>query len=277
MRILFLLSFAVVTALADYNQEWSYDFSSQSPYLSADYKIEDIALMSGDRVAVIVYKNNNYPEYGSSNTADGYLCILDKDGVMLKNYYFNSPGLQFLPSHNPRKIILQETSNSNGYNVKIFSSTADPAVFDLQVLSATESVRIKTATGILVNKSDGSPVVNPLLSAYEYKLDIQPQNMIQLSHKNTLYFKEGTLVLCKYRDSSVANDYVVRGGFSSGFTQDNYVINWDSYAGSQYQIQTSTNLIDWDDIGSPIVGNGQNMSWANHVTNSQAFYRIVER
>ena len=60
---------------------------------------------------------------------------------------------------------------------------------------------------------------------------------------------------------------------SSGFNQDNYVINWDSSSGAQYQIQSSTDLTNWVDVGSALIGTGDMMTWANHVTNSQAFYR----
>ena len=63
---------------------------------------------------------------------------------------------------------------------------------------------------------------------------------------------------------------------SSGFNQDNYVINWDSSSGAQYQIQSSTDLTNWVDVGSALIGTGDMMTWANHVTNSQAFYRVVE-
>jgi len=63
---------------------------------------------------------------------------------------------------------------------------------------------------------------------------------------------------------------------SSGFNQDNYVINWDSSSGAQYQIQSSTDLTNWVDVGSTLIGTGEMMTWANHVTNSQAFFRVVK-
>lgn len=63
---------------------------------------------------------------------------------------------------------------------------------------------------------------------------------------------------------------------SSGFLGENYVLNWESSAGSHYQIQTSTDLTNWVDIGEPLTGTGQRMSWANHITNSQSFFRVLE-
>ena len=72
------------------------------------------------------------------------------------------------------------------------------------------------------------------------------------------------------------NQNVLSSHTSSGFNQDNYVINWDSSSGAQYQIQSSTDLTNWVDVGSALIGTGDMMTWANHVTNSQAFYRVVE-
>ena len=63
---------------------------------------------------------------------------------------------------------------------------------------------------------------------------------------------------------------------SAGFNQDNFVLNWVSSSGTEYQIQSSTDLTNWVDVGSALIGTGDMMTWANHVTNSQAFYRVVE-
>ena len=61
-----------------------------------------------------------------------------------------------------------------------------------------------------------------------------------------------------------------------GNIKNNFVLNWDSSSGTDYQIQSSTDLTNWVNVGSSIVGTGETMTWANHVTNSQAFYRVVE-
>ncbi len=78
--------------------------------------------------------------------------------------------------------------------------------------------------------------------------------------------------------SSVNGTNIVRlsSQTSSGFNQDNFVLNWNSSSGTEYQIQSSTDLTNWVNVGSSIVGTGEAMTWANHVTNSQAFYRVVE-
>tara|TARA_E500000178_G_C16926605_1_gene709704 strand:- start:70 stop:789 length:720 start_codon:yes stop_codon:yes gene_type:complete len=82
--------------------------------------------------------------------------------------------------------------------------------------------------------------------------------------------------LYKYTITSDNSSPVLNAQTSSGFSQDNFVLNWDSSSGTEYQIQSSTDLTNWVNIGSAIVGTGESMTWANHVTNSQAFYRVVE-
>ena len=82
--------------------------------------------------------------------------------------------------------------------------------------------------------------------------------------------------LLKISDSDTSNSAILSSQTSSGFNQDNFVLNWDSSSGTEYQIQSSTDLTNWVNVGSAIVGTGETMTWANHVTNSQAFYRVVE-
>lgn len=55
----------------------------------------------------------------------------------------------------------------------------------------------------------------------------------------------------------------------------NFIISWDSEAGSTYRVQTSTNLVDWANIGIPLSGTGSTMNWANPVTNSASYYRLI--
>ena len=92
--------------------------------------------------------------------------------------------------------------------------------------------------------------------------------------KDVLYFKDGNLKLLKYVNTNI--NTVITSHQSAGFNQDNFVLNWDSSSGAQYQIQSSTDLTNWVDVGSALIGTGDMMTWANHVTNSQAFYRVVE-
>ena len=89
------------------------------------------------------------------------------------------------------------------------------------------------------------------------------------------------LVVTKYSITSSSESYPENGSIistytSAGFNQDNFVLNWDTSSGTEYQIQSSTDLTNWVNVGSAIVGTGESMTWANHITNSQAFYRVVE-
>ena len=90
-------------------------------------------------------------------------------------------------------------------------------------------------------------------------------------------FYTTNVIITKYSITSGSNvENIVSGHVSSGFFQDNYVLSWESGLGIQYQIQSSTNLIDWTSVGQVLTGTGYPMTWANHITNSQAFYRVIE-
>ena len=125
--------------------------------------------------------------------------------------------------------------------------------------------------------SNGTYEVNSLLTAVSNLLSVAVQPPF-----NSDYFynvcgtdSELTNAVVKKYSFSLPQE-TISGIVSSGFSQDNYVLNWGSSSGTEYQIQSSTDLTNWVNVGSSIVGTGETMTWANHVTNSQAFYRVVE-
>ena len=69
----------------------------------------------------------------------------------------------------------------------------------------------------------------------------------------------------------------ISGCLYSGFQGLNYVISWQSDVGDSYQIQSSTSLTNWLDIGTPLIGTGAPLSWANAMTNSESFYRVIKK
>ena len=89
-----------------------------------------------------------------------------------------------------------------------------------------------------------------------------------------LWFTIEGQMLKKYRLGTPPT--TVDGAVASGISGSNYIINWNSVSGVEYQIQSSTNLTDWVNVGSPISGTGEPLTWANALTNSQSFYRVIE-
>jgi len=105
---------------------------------------------------------------------------------------------------------------------------------------------------------------------------------ITLSGELSADVKDGIVIhdngyITKINISNLTQNVEIVGSTASGFSQDNYVLNWNSTAGTEYQIQSSIDLTSWANVGSAIVGSGETMTWANHITNSQAFYRVVEQ
>ena len=55
-------------------------------------------------------------------------------------------------------------------------------------------------------------------------------------------------------------------------------MRWDSVAGACYQIQSSSDLTGWADIGVPISGTGAPMSWSAAAVDADGkFYRVVSK
>ena len=90
----------------------------------------------------------------------------------------------------------------------------------------------------------------------------------------TTLFIVNESTVSKYKLPSAPSD--LKASVASGIDGSNYVLKWDSVVGSKYQIQSSTNLNDWVDIGEEIIGNGTDMTWANALSNSTSFFRIIE-
>ena len=63
---------------------------------------------------------------------------------------------------------------------------------------------------------------------------------------------------------------------TSGISGANFVMRWDSESGTNYQVQCSTDLASWLNIGEPISGTGASMSWSSATDDvSEMFYRVI--
>ncbi len=52
-------------------------------------------------------------------------------------------------------------------------------------------------------------------------------------------------------------------------------LDFATEAGRAYQVQSSTNLVSWLDVGLPINGNGQAMSWTTTLPSADTSYRLT--
>lgn len=97
-------------------------------------------------------------------------------------------------------------------------------------------------------------------------------------NSDVFYVVEGTM-LKQYSMGTAINPgggALVMGSMASGIDGSNYIMQWDSVLGVEYQIQSSMNLTNWVDVGLPFAGNGAPLAWANSLTNSKSFYRVIE-
>lgn len=88
------------------------------------------------------------------------------------------------------------------------------------------------------------------------------------------FIVEGTM-LRKYQLSSTPP--MLDSTVASGIDGSNFLLSWNSKVGIPYQIQSSGTLTNWVDVGSILTGTGDPMTWANALTNSQRFFRVIEK
>lgn len=61
----------------------------------------------------------------------------------------------------------------------------------------------------------------------------------------------------------------------SGVNGSNAIIAWDSAVGTQYQVQKSTDLETWSDVGLPITGTGEQMNYSEANLRNKLYLRVV--
>ena len=60
-----------------------------------------------------------------------------------------------------------------------------------------------------------------------------------------------------------------------GLEDGNLIISWPTAARHTYQVQRSTDLESWENIGVALTGNGTTMSYAQPSTADKVFLRVV--
>ncbi len=247
-RISLPLVFICIFANAELTLEWEVDVT---PYLpNESYHIDDYGLLENGRGVLLIQPEYHY--FGTGIQQDTYyILVFDKAGSIVYSdnledaYIVGTQRTSFFISGTNDSLNAYFLNETNSYNKINVDSQNFPNTYDFDPSDYAEPVNWKHEDGLA-----------------------QHYCFYRSSTTNRLVFK-------KYVISSELN-VVVSSQTSSGFNQDNFVLNWDSSSGTEYQIQSSTDLTNWVNVGSSIVGTGETMTWANHVTNSQAFYRVVE-
>ena len=73
------------------------------------------------------------------------------------------------------------------------------------------------------------------------------------------------------------NQTDIKSSFYSGVINGNILLNWTSILGYKYQIQSSEDLINWNNISEEIIGTGTNLTWGSSTINAQKYYRVIEK
>ena len=88
---------------------------------------------------------------------------------------------------------------------------------------------------------------------------------------SSLLFADG-LVIRKWAPASPTPDLAPS---TFGLEDGNLILSWPTDAGQTYQVQRSTDLESWENIGVALTGNGTTMSYAQPSTVEKVFLRVV--
>lgn len=80
-------------------------------------------------------------------------------------------------------------------------------------------------------------------------------------------------------NSTVAYDNMrLAGPFAASIATSptDAVISWPSVTGRTYQVQKSSNLVDWSTLGSPVSGDGSTQSKNDPLGPSKSFFKVIE-
>ena len=243
--VLIIITFMICTsAFSTLNIEWTYDLE-----LSNTHSVAEIEHLENDNLAIFL-------KGGFHSTTNGFFDFNGETVPITRTEWIGSK-IVFLSENGELIGVVDHTlSLFNGNLVEIHSKK------HIGWIGGVMPADVR-----LYSINSNNEIIEEVVSASNI-LPYRPKRF----HDAT-YFIEGS-TLFKLSESS--SEVIISSQTSSGFNQDNFVLNWDSSSGTEYQIQSSTDLTNWVNVGSAIVGTGETMTWANHVTNSQAFYRVVE-
>ena len=273
-KILLCVLTFIGSSYANFNLEWEVDVESfiNSGLPTGYWEVDDYGMMEDEKV--VLYIQPSYEITIEPMDETGYACVLDKNGNLLYIDSFSRPNGSSLFGAQKRSFFINAgdvNENAGGYDEFGNYITDEFFIYGYFLTSSNTYDKIVMDSHNFPNQYDEDPSD----SGYYYA---SLNEYLPIHHPNCFYRSTSTnrAVFKKYTYQYENNSIVIASQISSGFNQDNFVINWETSPGEEYQIQSSTNLTNWVNVGSSIVGNGETMTWANHITNSQAFYRVVE-
>jgi len=114
-------------------------------------------------------------------------------------------------------------------------------------------------------------------STYSITNVITPRYSLPLYNgaiSEVFYTLDGTL-LRQYAYSEIPP--TLSSDITAGIEDSNFKLSWNSVPGSSYQIQSSTDLTNWVNVGETIIGTGSPMTWGNSISNSNSFFRVQKK
>ncbi|MDZ8118131.1 hypothetical protein [Pontiella agarivorans] len=240
------LLFQLGTAAAQLTQLWESDLSDiPTNGLPFDGEIVDIAEFPSGETALI-----SLPTYTNI-----HIIVLDDNGDYLAQSDIETTqriydDIAIRSNHSIDKFLVIYSFSEGGSDVLLCSVSNSTIISESIGETSDYSKYDAPYRGGIFNAHS---VFDNIATFYDY------------SHTNT--------TLIKY--SLNADSPQLAGGVISGQQQSNFVISWDSISGEQYQIQSSSDLNTWIDVGLPISGNDSRLRWTNSIETNTYFYRVI--
>ncbi|MDB4455007.1 hypothetical protein N9138_00975 [bacterium] len=178
----------------------------------------------------------------------------------------------FLDRNGEERYRLEFSEGKSGTPI-IISSRRVVIAFSSQTTSGTETISFNN-TGQATRTSSAS---------YDSQFNNSSVGLYNSDFKSCFY----TVAYAKAAGGLITNSVIKKWSFGadnspetapvlfSGVNGENAIVSWKSNVGSQYQVQKSTDLESWSDIGLPITGTGEQMNYSEANLGGQLYLRIV--
>ena len=206
-----------------------------------------------------------------------------EDGPIFSNAYFSASTINNSVFHGTdfsfvrfygTSISNSILGNCNFDNAEINTSTIFHNISSSDISGEIESSRYS----LIANRFLDIDSVESISQKDQLIEGLQTTNALLISQINDLISSNENLST-RISSLNVLPQYTnqIDGHVYAGFTDENFVITWNTENMIKYVIESSTDLTNWINVGKPLIGTGEQMSWGNFITNSQSYYRVIQK
>lgn len=233
-------------------------------------------LLTISSVITVITSHASMSVVWSTNLND--IAALDWNHASIKEFYDGSVAVlswqgpnQLLVFNSDGELIYDDLLEGNtlGYGGLFSGDSKSPDRFFVINSFSSNSVSYKNLR--IYDKVDESYSMSKIIGTNQTFSLKGDDGATQNSGKYLYIIDDSILTKYQFSTSTVYLSDII----SMGISNSNYVISWNSEPDFSYQIQSSSNLTNWTNVGSPITGTGAPITWSSSLGQSNNFFRII--